>query len=92
MTMTYYTARVQTARTLELPEEAIQLGLKPGDEVEIRVSQSSFPLPTFNNTHSEKTPQERAKAYRAWAASHSHTTPLLSDEAISRETMYEERG
>jgi hypothetical protein len=38
------------------------------------------------------TPQERAKAYREWAESHSHDSPILSDEAISRESIYGERG
>lgn len=37
-------------------------------------------------------PQEKARLWREWAASHSHNTPLLSDEAISRESIYEERG
>ena len=38
------------------------------------------------------TPQERAKAYREWAESHRHDSPILSDEAISRESIYGERG
>ena len=33
-------------------------------------------------------PAERAAAYRAWAESHPRTTPVLSDDAISRETIY----
>ena len=37
------------------------------------------------------TPTERAAAYRAWAESHPRTTPVLSDEAISRETIYANR-
>jgi len=37
-------------------------------------------------------PQEKARLWREWAASHDPNTPLLSDEAISRETIYEERG
>lgn len=36
-------------------------------------------------------PAERAAAYRAWAESHPRTTPVLSDEAISRETIYSDR-
>ena len=34
-----------------------------------------------------KTPEERAQAWLEWAESHRHTPPL-SDEAISRDTMY----
>ncbi|MGH9917054.1 MAG: hypothetical protein ACRD63_17415 [Pyrinomonadaceae bacterium] len=37
-------------------------------------------------------PQEKARLWREWAASHNHDTPLLSDEAISRESIYGERG
>ena len=36
-------------------------------------------------------PTARAAAYRAWAESHPRTTPVLSDEAISRETIYANR-
>lgn len=38
--------------------------------------------------HATATPQERARAYREWAESHSHDTPILSDAAISRESIY----
>lgn len=38
------------------------------------------------------TPEEKVRALREWAAGHSLNTPLLSDEAISRESMYGERG
>ena len=31
---------------------------------------------------------ERASAFRTWAESHRRDTPLLSDEAISRESIY----
>ncbi len=37
-------------------------------------------------------PAEKVRALREWAASHSLNTPLLSDEAISRESIYGERG
>ena len=36
-------------------------------------------------------PEERAAAFEAWSAGHGHT-PLLSDFAVSRESMYEDRG
>lgn len=38
------------------------------------------------------TPAEWAKAFREWAESHPHNQPYLSDEAISRESIYGERG
>ena len=34
--------------------------------------------------------EERAEAFEAWAAGH-HPTPLLSDYAVSREAIYEDR-
>lgn len=37
-------------------------------------------------------PQGKVRLLREWTASHSHDTPLLSDEAISRESIYGERG
>ena len=37
-------------------------------------------------------PAERAAAYRAWAESHPRTGPVLSNDAISRETIYSNRG
>jgi len=36
-------------------------------------------------------PAEKSRLWREWAASHRDTTPL-SDEAISRESIYGERG
>jgi len=35
---------------------------------------------------------EWMRKFRAWAHSHPTTTPLLSDEAISQESIYRERG
>jgi hypothetical protein len=35
-------------------------------------------------------PEERASAFEAWSAGHRATAPL-SDDAVSRETMYEGR-
>jgi hypothetical protein len=36
----------------------------------------------------ELSPAEKAAAFRAWAESHPRGLPLLSDEAISRESIY----
>lgn len=38
------------------------------------------------------TPEEWIKAFQEWAASHSGDRPSLSDEAISRESIYGEGG
>ena len=37
-------------------------------------------------------PQERVRLLREWAAGHSRDTPVLSENVISRESIYEERG
>ena len=39
----------------------------------------------------ELTPEEWVRQFHAWAESHNRTTPLLSDEAISRESIYPDR-
>ncbi len=36
--------------------------------------------------------QERAQLLREWASGHSTDTPVLSENVISRESIYEERG
>jgi hypothetical protein len=36
--------------------------------------------------------QERVRLLREWASGHSTNTPLLSDDALSRESIYRERG
>lgn len=39
-----------------------------------------------------RSPSERAAAFRAWAEGHPRVAPVLSDQAISRETIYSDRG
>jgi hypothetical protein len=39
----------------------------------------------------ELTPQEWVRQFNAWVEGHDRTTPLLSDEAISRESIYPDR-
>ena len=89
--MAYYIAKVQDGGLLKLPEEAATLGLRYGDEVEVSVLTIPRLLP-IGGASQIATPQERAVTYRAWAASHSTATPLLSDEAVGRESIYGERG
>jgi hypothetical protein len=38
------------------------------------------------------TKEEWIAAFREWAESHRNNSPILSDEAISRESIYGERG
>jgi hypothetical protein len=41
-----------------------------------------------SNTSNGLSSQERVRLLREWASGHNTNTPLLSDEAISRETIY----
>lgn len=36
------------------------------------------------------TPEDRARAFREWAQSHHQNTSLLSDYAVSRESIYDD--
>ena len=48
--------------------------------------------PAASIAHLQKTnPREWMRQFRAWAESHDRTTPLLSDEAVSRESIYPDR-
>jgi hypothetical protein len=38
------------------------------------------------------TAEEWKCEFEAWSQSHGRTTPLLSDEALRRESLYEDRG
>jgi hypothetical protein len=49
--------------------------------------------PSASIAHLQKTnPQEWARQFHAWAEGHDRTTPLLSDEAVSRESFYPDRS
>jgi len=45
-----------------------------------------------NARRAKLSPAEKSRLWREWAASHHSDTPPLSDEAISRESIYGERG
>ncbi len=48
-------------------------------------------LPQQMNGTPFATPEEWTQAFLSWAEGHERTTPLLSEEAISRESIYEDR-
>jgi hypothetical protein len=49
--------------------------------------------PTSSFAHLQKTdPEEWARRFHQWAESHDRTTPLLSEDAISRENIYPDRA
>jgi len=46
-------------------------------------------VPPASVAHLQKTdPEEWARRFHEWAESHDRTTPLLSDEAVSRDSIY----
>ena len=48
--------------------------------------------PSPSIAHMQKTnPKEWARRFHDWAESHDRTTPLLSEQAISRESIYPDR-
>lgn len=53
------------------------------------VAEQITPFSTISHLQMEN-PAEWARQFHEWAESHDRTTPLLSDEAISREEIYRE--
>jgi hypothetical protein len=48
--------------------------------------------PPASIAHLQKTdPKEWARQFHEWAEGHDRTTPLLSDDAISRDSIYPDR-
>jgi hypothetical protein len=56
----------------------------------LELTEQAAPTPSI--AHLQRTnPQEWARQFRAWAESHDPNTPVLSDEAMSRESIYPDR-
>jgi hypothetical protein len=72
-------AEVMQAGLIERAEDALNIGL---DGLKVRLAL----------LRPNETPEEWIAKFHAWADSHSTSTPLLSDEAISRESIYADRG
>jgi hypothetical protein len=63
-------------------DEAVEVGMKT---IRLRL-EAKLSLPTA------LTAEEWSRQFHAWIDSHSTTGPLLSDEAIDRESIYGDRG
>jgi predicted transcriptional regulator len=80
--------------TIELSEEQAaalkQQAEGRGLTVERWLQQVAAQLaPSTSRAHLQETdPEEWARRFHEWAESHDRTTPLLSDQAISRESIY----
>lgn len=82
--------------TIELEPEKVFLLEKEAERRGIPLMEYARQLVEKNLTEgpppTPSSPQERAAAFGAWAESHAIDAPLLSDEAVSRESIYSERG
>jgi hypothetical protein len=85
------------AMTIELKpeqERILQEALRQGrfQSVEHALDEAIHSIIPSGEMRPSLSPSERAAAFRAWAEGHPRNTPLLSDQAISRETIYSDRG
>lgn len=55
------------------------------------VAEQAQPNAAPRSLQDELTPEEWVRQFHAWTQSHDRTTPLLSDEAVSRESIYPDR-
>ncbi len=85
--------------TIEIPDEkaaaliaqAAARGLTIERWVEEIAGQHAQAQP-ISIAHLQKAdPKEWARQFHAWAESHDRTSPLLSDEALSRESIYSDQ-
>jgi hypothetical protein len=73
--------------------EAIRAGLLENAEGIVDVGVEAIRLRLEDGRGAEQlSADEWIRRFREWANSHSRDTPLLSDEAISRDSIYDDRG
>jgi Arc/MetJ-type ribon-helix-helix transcriptional regulator len=74
--------------------QAIQAGLirEADDVVEVGIEAIRQRLEGRRGSERALDAEEWSREFRAWVHSHSTETPLLSEEAISRESIYGTRG
>lgn len=83
------TVEVDQATAVLLKAKAAANGLTLSDWLRsLAENESRFPQAIFFETAS---PKERAKAVEEWASRQRSVAPPLSDEAISRDSIYGER-
>jgi hypothetical protein len=83
---------------IEIPEDRATLYLQQARARGLTVERWLLELadqnaPAISIVHlQESNPKEWARQFRAWADSHNPATPVLSDEAMSRESIYPNRA
>jgi hypothetical protein len=75
-----------------LLQEAARQGVDASEYVRRLIERAAASTNQEARIVATSTPPERARAFRQWAESHRTDGPLLSDQAISRESIYGERG
>jgi hypothetical protein len=76
-------------RAAALEAQARARGLSVADWL-LEIAESLAPAGSI--AHLQKTnPEEWMRLFREWAEGHDRTTPLLSDAAVSRESIYPDR-
>ena len=75
----------------QLIAQAIQAGLIQNAEEALDIAVDTL-RDRLGTSASVVPADEWMRKFRAWAHSHPTDTPLLSDESISRESIYSERG
>ena len=74
--------------------QAIQAGLigKADDVVAVGVETIRRQLQSRVGAGSQLNTEQWLREFKAWVHGHATTTPLLSDEAVSRDSIYGTRG
>ena len=74
--------------------QAIQAGLigKADDVVAVGVATIRRQLQSRAGSEAELNTEQWLREFKAWVHGHATTTPLLSDEALSRDWIYGTRG
>ena len=83
-----------SAQHAQVVDRAIQAGIigQADEVVSVGVEALRARLDARAESGQPMSADEWMRKFRAWAHSHPADTPLLSDEAISRESIYGDRG
>ena len=90
--------RHMTIRVNPEHEQAIRQAIKAGlietadDVVDVGVETIQKRLESQGGPMASMSAEQWLQEFHAWVESHPTTTPLLSDEALSRESIYGTRG
>ncbi len=85
------TIELSDEKAAALKAQAAALGLTVERWIE-QLAEQQAEMPPASIAHLQKTnPKEWARRFHEWAESHDRTTPLLSDEAMSRVSIYPDR-